>query len=129
MMEANPVTTLASFFFVEITSLLLMSNTQQTLLEIGSFWQSRFFPMKTASRIRRLLLIFRNSENGYQHSGWRGAGSATQVCRESVLSQDALAARCDRTIRLGPNPQVFRHHFRSFSRLSLSLQRAAEAVE
>ncbi len=52
-----------------------------------------------------------------------------QECLESVLSQDALAARCDRTIRLGPNPQVFRHHFRSFSRLSLSLQRAAETVE
>ena len=64
MMEANPITTLANFFFVEVASLLLMSNTQQTLLEIGSFWQSRFFPEGAASRIRRLLLIFRNSENG-----------------------------------------------------------------
>jgi hypothetical protein len=64
MMEANPVTTLANFFFVEITSLLLMSNTQQNLLEIANYFKSRFFPEGAASRIRRLLLIFRNSENG-----------------------------------------------------------------
>ena len=61
MIENEAATKLANFFFVEVTSLLLMSNTQQTLLKIGSFWKSRFFPMKTASRIRRLLLFFRNS--------------------------------------------------------------------
>ena len=44
MMEANPVTTLANFFFVEITSLLLMSNTHQTLLKtvvIGNLGSSQ----------------------------------------------------------------------------------------